>query len=287
MLWGALWDEVREGRMDPARYARIVVRELPRERDEQIASLNMGRAWTALASYLPERRAQPLFAEWERLLLARADDEALSYGARKAALDMLAGTARTDAGQALLREYLAERRTFGGEAVKQPTRWSIVERLIALGDGEPDALIAAETARDSTPDAGRRAYIAAAAIPAADSKAEYFGRFLDDPALNEDWVTAALGNFNAPMHSQLTLRYLRPSLDRLEWVRDNRRIFFLPRWISAFVGGHVSPEALATVDRFLAENPALPADIRRKVLQSRDELERTVRIRAAAERAGR
>lgn len=115
-------------------------------------------------------------------------------------------------------------------------------------------------------------------------KAEYFGRFLDDPALNEDWVTAALGNFNAPAHSALTLRYLRPSLDRLEWVRDNRRIFFLPRWISAFVGGHVSAEALAVVDRFLAENPALPADIRRKVLQSRDELERTVRIRAAAER---
>jgi aminopeptidase N len=284
MLWGALWDEVREGRMDPARYARIAVRELPRERDEQIASLNMGRAWTAMASYLPERRAQPLFAEWERLLLARADDEALGYGARKAALDMLVSTVRTPAGQALLREYLAERRTFDGEAVKQPTRWSIVERLIALGDADPHALIAAESARDSTADAARRAFIAGAAIPAADVKAEYFGRFLDDAALNEDWVTAALGNFNAPMHSALTLRYLRPSLDRLEWVRDNRRIFFLPRWISGFAGGHVSGEALAAVDRFLAENPALPADIRRKVLQSRDELERTVRIRAAAER---
>ncbi|HST57161.1 MAG TPA: M1 family aminopeptidase [Longimicrobium sp.] len=287
MLWGALWDEVREGRMDPARYARIVVRELPREGDEQIASLNMGRAWTGLSSYLPEDRAAPLFAEWERLLLARADDEALSYGARKAALDMLAGTARTPAGQAILREYLAERRTFNGEAVKQPTRWSIVERLIGQGAADPHALIAAESARDTTPDGSRRAFVAGAAIPAADVKAEYFGRFLDDAGLNEDWVTSALGNFNAPTHSALTLRYLRPSLDRLEWVRDNRRIFFLPRWISAFVGGHVSAEALAEVDRFLAETPALPADIRRKVLQSRDELERTVRIRAAAERMGR
>ena len=133
--------------------------------------------------------------------------------------------------------------------------------------------------RDSTPDAGRRAYIAGAAIPAADVKARYFGRFLDDPALNEEWVTAASGSFNAPMHSALTLRYLRPALDRLEWIRDNRRIFFLPRWISAFIGGHASSEALAIVDRFLAETPELPIDIRRKVLQSRDELERTIRIR--------
>ena len=282
MLWGALWDEVRETRMDPARFAGIVLRELPRERDEQIAGLNMGRAWTALAAYLPEERAAPLLAQWESLLLARAEDPALSYGARKASLDMLVATARTEQGRAVLREYLAGTRTFEGEAVRQPTRWSIVERLVALGEADPRALIAAESARDSTPDAPRRAFIAAAGIPAAEVKAEYFGRLLDDPALNEDWVTAALGNFNAPMHSALTLQYLRPSLDRLEWVRDNRRIFFLPRWISGFVGGHTSAGALAAVDRFLAESPALPVDIRRKVLQSRDELERTVRIRAAA-----
>ncbi|MBW3569737.1 MAG: hypothetical protein KY467_01410, partial [Gemmatimonadetes bacterium] len=56
-----------------------------------------------------------------------------------------------------------------------------------------------------------------------------------------------------------------------------------PRWISAFIGGHASPAALEIVDAFLAETPELPIDIRRKVLQSRDELERTVRIRAAAE----
>ena len=287
MLWGALWDEVREARMDPARFARIAMRELPREPDEQIAGLNMGRAWAAISTYAAREANDPLYGDWERLLLARSADSALSYGARKAALDMLVGTARTDAGRALLREYLAGTRTFEGEAVKQPTRWGIVERLIALGEAQPDALIAAESARDTTPDAGRRAFIAGASVPAADVKAQYFGRFLDDPDLNEEWVTGASGNFNAPLHSALTLRYLRPSLDRLEWIRDNRRIFFLPRWISAFIGGHHSAEALAIVDRFLAETPDLPIDIRRKVLQSRDELERTLRIREAAARASR
>jgi aminopeptidase N len=282
MLWGALWDEVREGRMDPAAFARTAMRELPGERDEQIAGLNMGRAWTALSAYLPEDRAAPLMGDWERLLLARAEDGSLTYGARKASLDMLAGTARTALGRGLLLEFLAETRTFEGSAVKQPTRWSMIERLIALGEPGARALIDAEAARDTTPESPRRAFIAAAAIPTAEAKAGYFARFLDDPRLNEEWVTAATGPFNTPLHSALTLQYLRPSLDRLEWVRDNRRIFFLPRWISAFVGGHHSPEALAIIDRFLAENPGLPMDIRRKVLQSRDELERTVRVRAAA-----
>jgi aminopeptidase N len=270
--------------MDPAAFARTAMRELPRERDEQIAGLNMGRAWTALSAYLPEDRAAPLMGDWERLLLARSEDASLTYGARKASLDMLAGTARTAQGRGLLLEFLAETRTFEGAAIKQPTRWSMVERLVALGEPGPQALIDAEAARDTTPESPRRAFIAAAGVPTAPAKAAYFARFLDDPRLNEEWVTAATGPFNTPLHSELTLQYLRPSLERLEWVRDNRRIFFLPRWISAFVGGHDGPEALAIVDRFLAENPALPIDIRRKVLQSRDELERTVRVRSAAAR---
>jgi hypothetical protein len=45
--------------------------------------------------------------------------------------------------------------------------------------------------------------------------------------------------------------------------------------------GQHTPEALARVERFLAENPALPADLRQKVLQAGDELARAVRVREA------
>jgi aminopeptidase N len=79
----------------------------------------------------------------------------------------------------------------------------------------------------------------------------------------------------------LTLPYLRPALDTLPWIQKNRRIFFLGSWLGAFIGGQTSGKALAEVDRYLAENPQLPRDLRQKVLQARDDLERTVRIRAA------
>ena len=81
-------------------------------------------------------------------------------------------------------------------------------------------------------------------------------------------------------HQQLTLPYLRPALDSLPYIQANRRIFFLGAWLGAFLGGQTSPAALAVVRRYLAEHPRLPADLRQKVLQNADELERTVRIRA-------
>jgi aminopeptidase N len=273
---------VRDTRLAPARFTEIAVRELPRERDEQIASLILDRGATALTRYSAEADLARLIPQWERLLAARAQDASLGYGLRKESLDALTGSARTPEGRAVLREYLAGTRLFDGAAVKQPTRWSIIQRLLALGEADAPALLQAEVRRDSTPEAGRRAFVAGAAAPDAAVKAEYFRRYLDDPALNEEWVTASLGAFNDATETRLTLPYLRPSLERLTWIRDNRRIFFLPSWINAFVRGQQSAEALAIVDRLLAESPDLPPDIRRKVLQARDELERTVAIRRAA-----
>jgi aminopeptidase N len=217
---------------------------------------------------------------WERLLRTRSGDAALPYGIRKASLDAFVGVARSPAALRDLRAYLAGTRLFDQQPVKQPTRWAIVTTLLARAAPDAPALFARELARDSTPDAARRAFVAGAAVPRAAVKADYFRRYLDDPALNEEWVTASLRAFNDPEQADLTLPYLRPALEKLEWIRENRRIFFLGSWISAFVGGQTSPQALKVVDDFLAAHPDLPVDIRRKVLQSRDELERTVAVRA-------
>ena len=52
-------------------------------------------------------------------------------------------------------------------------------------------------------------------------------------------------------------------------------------WLDAFLSGQTSPDALQIMTLWLADHPDLPADLRRKVLQYGDELERTVAIRGA------
>src|SRR5690606_11296897 len=204
----------------------------------------------------------------------------LGYGLRKAAQDAFLATARTPEAVAVLEAFLDGERTLAGEPLGRPSRWAAVRRLLALDAPGARARLEAERERDTSPEAQRSAFIAGAAIPNAEEKAAYFARYLDDAALNEEWVTASLGAFNDPLHAELTLEYLRPALEKSEWIRDNRRIFFLPSWIAAFVGGQTSEQALAEVDASLAAHPELPADIRKRILQARDEPERTVRIRA-------
>lgn len=282
LAWGALWDLVREQRLPPALFADAALRALARERDEQIATLLLARVATTVDRYMPAGPAQVHIARnLETLLLSHVDDRSLDFGLRRAALDALLASARSERAVRALHDYLAGRRLFDGRPLGQPSRWAAVTRLLIIDDPQAAALLRAELARDSTPEAPRMAFIASAAVPAAEAKAALFDRFFADAALNEEWVTASLGSFNHPAHAALSLPHLRPALERSEWLRDNRRIFFLPRWLDAFIGGHASPEALAVVDAFLAENPRLPADVTRRILQARDELARTVAIREA------
>ena len=285
MLWGALWDLVRDARLAPADFIATAVRELPAEADEQISAGIVQRLTRAVSSYLSDAQRQAVIGPVEGLLLAGAADPNRPYGMRKNQLDAYISLAQSPAALRRLSAWLDSAST-AGIALRQPTRWAIVTHLIERGAPNADALIAAERHRDTTTSGGRSAFVAAAARPLATVKKNYFDRYFRDSTLNEDWVTASLRAFNAPEQPLLTLPYLVPALDTLQWVQRNRRIFFLGSWLGAFIGGQRTPEALHEIDDFLARHPQLPIDLRQKILQTRDDLERTVRIRAKYAQGG-
>ncbi|MGI8498802.1 MAG: M1 family metallopeptidase [Gemmatimonadaceae bacterium] len=278
MLWGALWDLVRQSRLPPVRYAAAAMREISHERDEQLVSSIATRLIRTTDAYLSPATRDSLLPEIERILLAGAEDAARPYGIRKSQLDAFIALAGTPDGLTRL-DRMLDSGTAAGDPLRPPTRWSIVTSLIAHEFPTAESRLDQEARRDSTTEGRRRAFVAAAARPAADNKAAYFSRYLGDRALNEDWVTASLRPFNALSQERLTLRFLEPALDTLPWIQRNRRIFFLGSWLEAFLDGHTTPEALATVDSFLSGHPELPRDLRQKILQSADELKRTVAIR--------
>jgi aminopeptidase N len=281
MLWGALWDQVRASRMTPARFVRLALKELPGEKDEQIVPVVLARLDRAVRAYLrPEERAE-LQGEVERVLLAGVRDAKRPYGIRKAHADAFIGLAATSAGVNAL-DSLLSMDSLAGERLREPTRWAAVGRLLELGTPVAEARLAEQAKRDTTPDGRRREFIVGAGRSSGQTKQAYWVRYFADSTLNEEWASESLDGFNALEQDTLTLRYLRPALDSLPFIQANRRIFYLESWLAAFLRGQTSDSALRTVRRYLDDHPRLAEDLRRKVLQHMDELERTVRIRKVA-----
>jgi aminopeptidase N len=279
LLLDALWEEVRDARLAPLAYIDLALGQARRETDEVTVASLVGRAQVAFRWYLSDvQRA----AAAPRVEAALADGmaNAPETGLRIVYFRAFAAAATTAEGRGTLKALLAGTREVPGVTLSSRERFRIIERLLALGDPGADALLAAQAQADPSDDGRRYAFAVAAARPEPEAKWRRFLAFLDDAGLAESWIEESLAPFNAVEHEQWTSPFLETALGELPGLKRTRKIFFVERWLAAFVGGQTSAEAVTTVKRFLRE-AKLDPDLRRKVLEHLDGLERTVRIRAA------
>ncbi len=150
--------------------------------------------------------------------------------------------------------------------------------LLAHADPEAEAIFTAEKQRDASGDGQKYAYFAEAARPRAAIKKRYFDDFLNNPSRPEDWIEQSLFAFNYWSQSQFTAPYLTEALQALPQIKRERKIFFLLDWLNAFIDGQESPMAQAEVYGYL-QSAHIDDDLRLKILQAVDELDRTVAIR--------
>jgi aminopeptidase N len=278
LLWGSLWDSVRQAEMDPREYLNLALRLLPAEKDEQLAQSIIGRSVTALHRYVPAATRAELAPRMETL----ASEQMLhspEQDMRIIWFRTLRAVAETPKARGELKDVLAGKLVIPGVELRQLDRWNMVESLVALNDADAVALLQAEEKKDPSGDGRKYAFMAQAARPEAANKKQYFDDYLHDAQRPEDWVETSLGAFNYWNQSELTLPYLRPALDALPQVKRERKIFFVLGWLNAFIGGQRSAEAQAQVNDFL-KSAALDKDLRLKILEVKDELDRTVKIRA-------
>jgi aminopeptidase N len=277
LLWGSLWDSVRETDIAPRDYLEFALRLLPDETDEALAESLIGHVTTGLHRYVNETTRTQI-ARWaeklalERMLHSKEQDFRIAW------FRGLRAIAESPEGRAPLKDLLSGKLAIPGVELRPLDRWTMVTSLIALNDPEADALLAAERKRDSSGDGQKYAYVAEAARPDGASKQKYFEDYLHDSSRPEDWIEQSLGAFNYWNQSELTLPYLKPALDGLPQIKRERKIFFVLGWLNAFIGGQQSSAARLQVREFLNAGP-IDKDLQLKILEVYDELDRTVKIR--------
>ena len=283
LLWDAIWDGVREARFAPADYIELGMKLAAQEPDEVTLAGILARMQLAYSRYLSDTQRGELAARLENFL-EQGMRNAPNPGLRITYLRIFVAVATTDPGRATLKRLLDGSLEIPAVPLRSRDRFGMIRALIVRGDAEAEALLAAQTLADSSDEGRRYAYAAQAARPTAAAKQVYFSDYLDNAQLPEAWIEESLAPFNSIEQAVLTLPYLARALDELPALRRKRRIFFVNNWLAAFIGGQIDARALKIVQTFLGK-PGLDADLRLKVLETVDDLERTVRIRAKYARA--
>src|SRR6185312_6695211 len=164
LLWGSLWDSVREAELDPKAYINLALRLLPAEKDEALAQSVIARTVTALHRYVPAETRAELGPKMEALateqMLHSTDQDMRIIWFRA-----LRASAETPKARGELKDLLAGKLTVPGVELRQLDRWSMVEELMALNDPDADAVLAAEEKRDPSGEGQKYAFMAQAARP--------------------------------------------------------------------------------------------------------------------------
>ena len=283
MLWGALWENVRVAKSSPRGYVELALKALPGEDDESLARIQGSRLATAMHSYIPDARRRELAPRVESVVADRMLN-APTLGLRIVHFRTFTSISETPHALEQVKDLLSGKLAVPGLELKLLDRWNLVAQLLAMGDPESQAICAAEKARDQSGEAKRYAYAAEAGTPSADIKARYFAEYLDSKTIQEDWITQSLRAFNAWNQASLSALYLEKALGDLPDIKQHRKIFFLGNWLAAFMDGQdtfdESAHAQQVVRAWLSGKNIDP-DLRLKVLEASDTLDRTVRIRRA------
>src|SRR6266849_3022795 len=203
LVFGSLWESVRDAEIAPLAYLDLVVRVAPVERDPVTLAGLLQRAQVAFLHYASDPQRDTAAESFEQLLsegMLHAD----TPGRRITFLRTFTASAWSESARSRLKSLLANTLEIPGVKLSSRDRFRAIARLLALDDPEAKNLLSAQIAVDSGDDARRYAFSAAAAERSAEAKRAYFERFFNEQGLPESWIDAALGSFNAVEHAELT-----------------------------------------------------------------------------------
>ncbi|HZH34522.1 MAG TPA: ERAP1-like C-terminal domain-containing protein, partial [Pyrinomonadaceae bacterium] len=278
MMWGALWDSVREAELNPKDYVALAIKNISAETDELTIQTILGRVGTAMNYYLSETEAKQLAPQLEKVLLEKITN-AETAGQRITFYRAFLNVASSADARQKLKDVLNGKFEIRDLKLKTKDKFDIVTKLLILNDPDAPKLLDDLRKIETSDEAKRYAYAAGAGFPTKEMKQSYFNDFLNNKEISESWIESASTSFNSTRHADLTLPYLEKALAELPKLKQNRKIFFVNNWLSAFIGGQKSEQALAIVNKFLADNSNLDRDLRLKILEVGDNLERAVKIR--------
>ncbi len=268
VVWGALWEQVRDLAMPAQEFIDVALAGLVDESRPGIIDTLRGLIVAARTTFVaPELRAD--VARTVCAATAAMLDAADPGSDRQLALARLHFESATDPQRlARIGDLLSGRAELPGLPLEDDLRWAAVIRCAALGAAGAE-LIDAELAADPTTRGTQFAAQARAAVPSARAKSAAWDSAVSGGLSNMALVATLAGFAHPDTPAGLLDGYRQLYVDQIGGLFTSRS----PGEALALAGGlfpPIDPATLEVADRLLAGD--LPAGLRRVVLERRDDV---------------
>lgn len=271
--WVDLWENLLEDRVKPGEFYDLAARALPRETDEQntqrVLSYMARTFWHQMP--MTERTARSVELE---ALLRSGLAKAATASQKSAWFNAFRDVVLTPGGLVWLEKVWRREEKIPGLSFAEADEIDMALNLALREVPGWQQILATQRDRTQNPDRKARFEFVMPSL-SADPKvrAEAFTQLRDVKNRgHEPWVLESLRYLNHPLRGAESEKFVGPALDLLPEIQKTGDIFFPKRWTDSVLGNQKSPEAAATVRKYLAAHPELPERLRWVVLNGADEL---------------
>ena len=277
--WLTLGDAMLDSRLPPMTLLATGRRMLDTETAELTAQRVLSDLGDTYWRYLAEATRDSLAPTLELFLWVHLQ-AARTQSLKAAYFNAYRSMARTPAALRRLREIWAEREKVPGLPLAERDFTTLALALAVREVPDWGGILAQQRERITNPDRRAQFEFVMPALSADTAVRDAFFDSLRDARNreHEPWVLEALRYLHHPLRAKRAERYILPSLELLEEIQRTGDIFFPLGWLNATLDGHNTPAAAAIVHGFLDARPDYPAQLRGKILQAVDGLERSARI---------
>jgi aminopeptidase N len=285
LVWASMVDAVRDGEAPAADFVALFEAGLPAETEvtvvKDLVRLAVSRpseAWSPVGGmvdrFLPSAQLADARTRIARACRLAMESAPPGSGLRLVAARSFASAAGT-ADVAELRGWLDGTRGPAGVAIDVEMRWTVLTRLVVLGEAG-EAEIDALAAQDRTANGAEHAARCRAALPDAHAKQRAWQIIMDSDALSGRLIGATAEGFWQPDHTEVTQSYVEryfaeaPAMAarRTPWVVITVAEAAYPRFA-------VDPSTIALSEGLIARTDVSPG-LRRAVVDFSDELRRAL-----------
>ena len=108
-------------------------------------------------------------------------------------------------------------------------------------------------------------------------RSQFFERLKSpDNQINEDFTIEAVHYLHHPLRAQSAEKFVLPSLEMLDEIREDGGFLYPDRWLAATFFGHRSASVPETAHHFITAHPDLNPKLKQKILQAIDPVQRAV-----------